>query len=58
MKLDFRDTVEGQTQLAANIPQGKDFLLFMLKCFCQERITGGGEGEEVPSTRQKAMSPG
>jgi len=48
----------GKCSLAANILKGKDFLLFMLKYFCQETITGGWKGEEVPPTRQKAMSPG
>lgn len=58
MKSDFHDAVRGKCSLAANIFKDKDFLLFMFKCFCQERITGSWEGEEVPSTREKAMSPG
>lgn len=58
MQLDFRDAVRGKFILGANILKGKYFLLCMLKCFYQERIAGGWEGEEVLSTRRKAMSPG
>jgi len=50
--------VRGKGSLGVNILKGKDFLLFMLQCLCQERIAGGWEGEELLSAGQKAMSPG
>lgn len=39
--------------LAANVLKGKDFLLFMLKCFCQERITEVGKVRRCPLPDRK-----
>lgn len=60
MKSVFHEAVEGQMQPSSKHSQGQRVfpLHIQVVFFGQERITGGWEGEELPSTRQKAMSSG